>query len=447
MAVFNVSFLNPSLRKASGGTGVGILADQLTILQNELGKDGYLSPGDYDILIKKAREIQTTGSLTAAQRSDYDVKISNFERAKEVAKLEKASDIESMNRTAKSEAAEDVMMVGNNPAEFLRGRVASAQAKLNDLTEIIERRTNSGQDSTEYMNEYQSALSDYNEKLSALGSMEGFDGKNPVLGYVAYVTTNEKGEIIDVDYGRHGSKTGYAETNSMIDGFQVYGKVNFKREGRNYFVLGDKMFSAPDMMIPDPETPGSFKPNKLVANVTQRGPLTVGESGYINIPGSEVKIQSYIPNNSWAKGVNGTVYKRRDDGGYSRYININQTLPDMPPIDSMLTLPQAYEQSLMRNVDETIDVSAPITPDAGMSMAAPLEQSTQNMSPNPFTANPYTQIPQPNMSTAQSTPATKIRTGATKTPQQPTENKPATFGSTIQRTVKSGVDFVKNLFR
>jgi len=53
MAVFNVAFLNPNLRKKSG-TSVGILSDQLSILENELGKDGYLSPGDYDLLIQEA---------------------------------------------------------------------------------------------------------------------------------------------------------------------------------------------------------------------------------------------------------------------------------------------------------------------------------------------------------------------------------------------------------
>jgi hypothetical protein len=441
MAVFDVSFLNSKLRKATGGPSVGILSDQLTILQNELGKDGFLSPGDYDVLIKTAREIQTTGALTPAQRSDYDVRISNFEKAKAIVKLEKADDIERMNRTTKSEAAEDVMMVGNNPAEFLKGRVASVQAKLNDLTEIIERRNATGQDNTEYMNEYQSTLSEYNEKLSALWSMQNFDGKSPVLGYVAYVTTNEKGEITDVDYGRHGAKSGYAETNSMIDGFQVYGKINFKREGRNYFVLGKEMFSAPDMMIPDPATPGSFKPNKLVANVQQRGPLTVGESGYINIPNSEVKVQSYIPNNSWAKGVGGTIYKRRADGGYSRYLNVSQPLPDMPALDAMITLPTSYEQSLMSSADETIDVTAPIRPDQGMDIAAPTTVNPYEQ-PQGYYGQPAAQ-PEQGMSIDKTKSA---RTGATKTAKQPKQNNPATFGSTIQRTIKSGADYVKNLF-
>ena len=56
MATFNVSFLNPSLQKSGGSApSVSILSDQLQILENELAKDGYLSPGDYDLLISKAR--------------------------------------------------------------------------------------------------------------------------------------------------------------------------------------------------------------------------------------------------------------------------------------------------------------------------------------------------------------------------------------------------------
>jgi len=158
MATFNVSFLNPALKKAGGGSGVGLLADQLTILENNLAKDGYLSPGDYDILVEKAREIQMGNSLTADQRSNYDVKISNYEKAKDLAKIENSDDIEKMNKILNSESAEDVMVAGNNPIEFLNGRVASIQAKLNDLSETITRRTAAGDDTVDYYNEYNATL-------------------------------------------------------------------------------------------------------------------------------------------------------------------------------------------------------------------------------------------------------------------------------------------------
>ncbi len=99
MAVFNVSFLNPAMR-SSGGSNSGLLADQLSILQNELGKDGFLSPGDYDLLIEKARTIQSMPGLSASQKSEYNVKISAFEKQKSVGVLSKEGDIGFMNRSS-----------------------------------------------------------------------------------------------------------------------------------------------------------------------------------------------------------------------------------------------------------------------------------------------------------------------------------------------------------
>jgi len=445
MAVFNVSFLNPKTRAKAGGVNPSILADQLVILEQELGKDGYLSPGDYDILINKARDIQTSSGLSAAQQSDYDVRISRFEAAKQTSSQDRTEDINKSNMTLKSEAAEDVMVVGNNPAEFLRGRVASYQSKLNDLQEAIQRRAGSLQDTIEYENEYQATMSEYQQKFSALAAMENFDGNNPIQGHVAYVTTNSRGEIVDVDYSKHGSKSGYSETNGMIDGFQVYGKTNYKRDGKNFFIMGDNMFQAPDMMIPDPENPGSFKPNKMVANVSQQGPFTVGESGYLAIPGKSVGIQGYIPPNSWAKGVGGTVYNRRDDGGYTKYININQSMPDMPPTDSMLTIPDKFEQNLMSNVDETIDPSVQIAPNDGLNYT-PMDPAAMEGSGVQVPAGQSELVP-PSAPMSTEAPA-QGQGGPTtrRTPQQPKNRASNSVGSTIQRTIQSGANAFKSLF-
>ena len=450
MPVFNVSFLNPKTRAKTGGVSPSILADQLTILEQELGKDGYLSPGDYDILMNKARDIQTSSGLTAAQQSDYDVKISRFESAKQTSSQDRTEDLNRSNMVLKSEAAEDVMIAGNNPAEFLRGRVASYESKLNDLQEAIQRRSASMQDTIEYENEYQATMAEYQKKFSALAAMENFDGANPVQGYVAYVTTNNNGEIVDVDYDRHESKSGYSETNGMIDGFQVYGKTNYKKEGKNFFIMGDNTFQAPDMMIPDPENPGSFKPNKMVANVSQKGPITVGESGYLAMPGSSIKVQGYIPPNSWAKGVGGTVYNRRNDGGYTKYININQSMPDMPPVDSMLTIPDKFEQNLMSNVDETIDPSIQIAPNNGLNYT-PMDPGAMEGSGVQLPAQQGSPLPQypmqgPTMSPQSAGVSAKPTTQVRRTPQQPNTKASNGIGSTIQRTMQSGANALKSLF-
>ena len=93
MAVFNLSFLNPGNKKSSGGSGYGIMVDQLSILENDLQSDGVLSPGDYDLLIKKAENLSTSPGLSADQRSNIAVKISNYKKTKKVSDYTKTGDI------------------------------------------------------------------------------------------------------------------------------------------------------------------------------------------------------------------------------------------------------------------------------------------------------------------------------------------------------------------
>ncbi len=447
MATFNVSFLNPALQK-SGGSGAGILADQLAILENSLAKDGYLSPGDYDILIAKAREIQMSG-LTADQRSNYDVKISGYERAKSTSEIEKTDDISRMNKILNSEASEDVMVVGINPREFLKGRMASIEGKLKELSEIITRRENSGLDTTDYYNEYNLSLQEYQKRAEALQAMgEVSEGlAEPISGYVAYVETNANGEIVNVDYAKYGEKTGYAETNGMIDGFQVFGKVNYKKDGENYFKLGNQTFSAADMLTPDPANPGSFKPNKLMANVQEKGVIRRAQSGYINMSQPDIRIQDYLPNNSWAKGNNGTLYKKREDGGYTKYLNA--TPESLNIQDSILNMPEGFERSLMDKVDETIDVTAPITPDEGMAVAPSIDngvpmqdQIIQGQVPTKMNYG----LPNPFNQPSQQPTTTQNKSQAFRTPQQPSARVDSGVLATAKRTIQSGVDSVKRFF-
>ncbi len=429
MAVLNVSFLN-SKNRTSGSGDVGILADKLQILENELGKDGYLAPGDYDLLIGTASQIRNSGGLSTAQRSNYDVKISTYQKSKQLAAMQMDDDIDKINREVKSEAAEDVMIVGNNPEKFLQGRAASLQAKLADLQETITRKEASGDDTTKYINEYNDTLRQYSDRLNALKDIQSFDGANPINGYAAYVTTNNKGEIVDVDYDKYGAKNGYAETNGMINGFQVFGKVNSKKDGKNIFILGGNTFSAPDLMIPDAANPGSFKPTKLVAGVEQRGPIAVGKSGYLALDGNSIRIQSYLPEDSWAEGVNGTLYHRRADGGYTKYINA--TVADLNiPEQSILRIPKTLEANLMRGVDQTVDGAETITPDEGINF-------------NPSGASPVTPVGPINLP---ATSPTADKTGQTyRTPQQPQDNTTPTTSNVFQRTLKSAGNFFKGIF-
>lgn len=428
MAIFNVSFLNPSLRKKAGGEGIKIMSNKLSMLENELAKDGYLASGDYDILIDEIRKIQNSGALTPTQISDYNVKISRYQKEKEVSSIERAADIGTMNRNMESEAVEDVMVMGNNPKNFVKGRISSLESKIGSLMDVIQRKEVAGMDTTEYLNEYQEAMREYTSRNQTLQSMGSFDGKNPIVGQAAFVKTNSYGEIIDVDYASYGSKTGYVETNGMINGLQVYGKVNDKKDGKNMFFMGGSTFSAPDILEADPENPGQFKPTKLVADVRQLGPFEIGKAGYVNMDEKTLRVQSYLPRDSWAKGLSGSLYKRRPDGGYTKYININQSIADMPRnVEDVMKIHPNIEEQIMRSgVDETIDFAEPMEPEEEM----------------PFAPMETMQFQQPTAMTPAEKPAARART--TKTPQQPREQVSSGILETAKRTFQGGVDYLKS---
>jgi len=444
MATFNVSFLGPTLSSKKGSGGVGMLADQLQILENTLAKDGYLSPGDYDVLIAKAREIQMGNALSADQRSNYDVKISNYEKLKSTSQLEKADDLKRISDENKNMNYQNNLIFGNNPVEWTRTMMDVYESNINDLQESIDRRKDSGDNATEYENELMETMAKYREVAGINEAVSNNkDFSNPIPGFVAYVETNNNGEIVNVEYAKYGAKSGYAETNGMINGVQVFGKVNVKRDGKNFFIMGNKIFQAPDILMQDPSNPGSFKPTKLVADVeTKKGGLTTGKDGYVNLTTEQVAVQSYLPKNSWAKGINGTLYKRREDGGYTKYLNA--TPEDLNIEGSIFNLPEPIESTLMSKADETIDYSAPVTPDQGMNMTPTTDLG---MSIAPELQNRQA-APQPiKMNYGLENPFQKSeKPQAYRTPQQPSQQVSKGIMPTAKRTFQSGVDAVKSLF-
>lgn len=366
MAVFDVSFLNPSIQKPlQGEGGVSVLFNEITILENQLKKDGYLAQSDYDLLMDKTRELELNSSLSATQRSRAATLTSSYESRKGTEQHTRNENVDEMDNALKSEGYEDILLVGNDPKKFLEGRASSLQAKLEQLQESITRRESTGQDTSGLMNEYQESMTELSDRYGALDGMAASDGQNPIDGYAAYMTTNSRGEIVDVDYAKFGSKSGFAETNGMIDGFQVFGKPNKKEGGKNVFILGNERFSGTDMMETDPLNPGSFKPTKMISESMQSGGIfSTGKQGFLNVPGVELTTQSYIPKNTWGKGVDGTLYERLEEGGYRKYIN---TTPEDVNIDAsrILALPKQFEDGIMRQVTDSVDSANPISPDQG----------------------------------------------------------------------------------
>lgn len=441
MPVFNVSFLNPKLRKSSGGSGVGILSDQLSILQSQLSKDGYLSGGDYDLLIKKAQEIRNNPGLSSDQRSNFDVKIANFESLKSVAAIEKDESIERLKKIKDDEQRTNVLLFGNNPDEFLGVKDESLLAYINDLSESIERRMAASQDPIEYQNELSDALMQYNELADMKESYNSRVGAEPIGNYVAYVETNSRGEITDIDYAKTGAKNGFIPTNGVMNGFQVYGKANAKKNGQNYFYLGNNTFYGSDMVLQNPLNPGILEPSMMIDAATQTGDgknkvgiLNSSNVSWKNIDGNSIQVQSYIPRNAWARGANGTLYNRRDDGGYTKYVNTMQSKPEIPET-GIINLPSNYEQLMMRKVDQTIDGAEPIMPNTGLNYTPMPESGSEQL---PDLSAPLNQSRVP----VETAPAMSTTQSISRTPS-PVERAPQGFFQNAKRTVASAIDSLR----
>ena len=226
----------------------------------------------------------------------------------------------------------------------------------------------------------------------------------------------------------------------MINGLSVYGKVNDKRDGKNLFFLGGSIFSAADRLEADPENPGQFKPTKLVADVKQMGPFKIGEAGYVNMDTKSLRVQSYLPRDSWAKGMSGSIYKRRQDGGYTKYINLQSRADygDIPNPEDMMKIHPNVENSIMRSgVDETVDFTEMMEPEEEMPMA-PMETIGQEV--------PLGQKAGP-LEARGGVPKTTATATTRRTPQQPKEQAPSGILETAKRTFQGGVDYLKSRFR
>ena len=456
MPVFNVAFMGTK-SKGTGGGGYGILVDQLSILENELSKDGFLSPGDYDQLIGMAKSLMNSGALTSDQRSNISVKVSTYEKSKSVSGLDKSSDIEMMNRQEKDTDSSLVRNVGTDPINFMQGKVDSLENYINTLSNVITQKAQSGQDYSTYLNQYEQIVNEFNYRKDILGDLKSKDPNdiNKIIGSAAYVTTNRKGEIVDVDYGRYDGRAGYAEVDATINGIPVFGKINVKSDNSNYFFLGREIFSETDTQIPDPTNPGAFTTKKLKAGVTSQYGNRSTSAGTINFDPKSLVIQNYVPVGGWAKGIDGSFYKRDTNGKFIKYINGDQQKLGITDND-LITIPKVMETSLMGNSVETIDASQLITPPD----QNPAQAMGQSYDPFGANSNPFSSMfgqNQPMNATNYSSPATPTPPAdqmmssapaqATARTSAPTERAPQGAMGIAQRTMQSGVNFFQNLFK
>ncbi len=356
MVVFDASFANRNTKKS--GANYGILVDQLAIYESRLESDGKLTPGDYKLLEQKAMSLYSHPGLSQDQRSNIEVKIASYRASGSKGEVKDRQDISMLNREIDDDNRKSSMLLGNNPESFLRAQAAIQSTRVAQLADAINTLDTSGDDPSAHLNEYNQALIDYQDTLEALNYVEQHvSGQAPSSDYVAYVTTNSRGEIIGVNVSREGAKSGYLETNGMYGGLKIYGKLNRKENGKNLFLLGNERFSAPDTMVPGPD--GSLKGTTLSAESTQRGnsKFTIGQTGtFVDMDPNTVRTQQAIRAGGYAEGDKGFIYRKNEDGSYTKFLNSDMDQLGITEND-LIKIPRSLEQSILSNVTETIDAA------------------------------------------------------------------------------------------
>ncbi len=426
MGAFNVSFLNPKIKAAS--KDYGFLVDQLQIKENQLAADGKLAPGDFDVLVRQAQELYSHPGLSQSQRSNLLVKISQYDEQKKTTSLKKANDISRVNNEVKDDFARNAMLFGNNPELLVRANLDATRMKIDQLSRSIDQLGLAGDDPSAHVNEYTETLNLFNDLSQALDDVKKSnvnDSGPSKSNYVAYVKTNSQGEIVDVEVGRTGSKTGYVETNGKYGGLQIYGKVNRKEFGKNYFVLGNTTFSGSDLTVQDPTTPGAFRSAPLLSEDTKGGRnFGVVPNVYKNVDLSQVRSQNGVRTGGWAEGANGFLYYKKPDGTFQKYVNAKRDQLGISDND-IIRLPKIMEQSILPNVNETIDGSKPFSP--------PISPS----------ASPSTQSPTAPQAQTGAGPAPEL--GSSRTPS-PTVRAPSSAGGIAQKALNVGKGILGYLF-
>jgi hypothetical protein len=356
MGVFNVSFLKPGAVKG-GGSGYGVLVDQLAILENELAKDGNLSPGDYDLLTAKAREVASSPGLTADQRSNVKVKLSSYEKGKAVSKVSDSNDIGRLNREAEDDHRTQTLLFGNDPTTFVQGQVDLLSAKIERLTTSIDQLDDAGSDSSAYVNEQVGAMQQLQDLLDAQEAMRTYaPGSKPGSDVVAFIDTNAQGEITKVELGRTGTKSGYAETNAVYGGLPIYGRPNSSSQNKKVFKLGNVEYSGTGLQIADPDVPGSFRSAPLLSPDVAKGRPAgspIFDFQYKSMDPASVRPQRAVRSGGFARGRDGTLYESLATGGYRKYVN---TLPDQLGRGDadVLDVPQRMEAGFNGQSIETV---------------------------------------------------------------------------------------------
>jgi len=412
----------------------GFLVDQLDIYKNQLASDGKLTPGDYQLLIKEAQKAAGYSGLTPAQRSNIDVKISDYKS--EIGKMQTQdySDLSYLDRQIQDTESEilNSSFVDENgnekptvssPAEFVNKQAAKITAKMSALSEKIDEYDSQGMDSSAMRNELVNSTKEWQDLTDALGEVENYKEGNPTGNYEIGAVFNKRGEIVDFKIARAGSLTGYTDTNALYGGLVI----KAKGYGKDGVMIGNSSFKPVDNIVTGPN--GPMKSTTLIneSKILGNKAYSKAVSGYVPIDPETLRPQGAIPQGAFVDAGNNTYIQNVGNGKYKKFANYGEEdLINKFGITGgdIARMPQSFIKSITPNIVETDDK---LTPPSITLPMSPVNTQTQ-VSPT---------------STPTSTPA--LEGGTSRTPS-PVVRSPQTSQSIAGRAWDAAKGFLGNLF-
>lgn len=426
MPVFNFASAYGGRSGKGSAETYSLLLDSLSREEDRLSSDsidGKMNQKEIDTMIGKYQNAALNGALNEGQRSNFLNGVERLKKIRSVSGLQKSSDIELFNRMVKDDFNRSVAMYANSPIDLLQDQVASVQGKISAIETSIERMDRAGDDSTQHRLELIEAYEQNNDLSQALSDAQQFEttpGDKPSSAMVAYVTTNPRGEVNDIKIGRVGSQKGYAQTNGVLGGFQVYGKVN---SPNGMFKLGNKTFQIPDFSFVDPSNPeasgAKFIDTSMISpdQSAESPPFSVIDAGSLR-PQGKLRV------GDWGVGKNGSLYQKKENGSYKKYLNTNAKDLGLEDRD-MFSLPEYQEDVANNFTDEFHDGSVDEPYPSGF--IGPLPAGSERVGPSVSEQ----QQPQPQ--------------GTPRTPQ-PTSRAPQSASGIAGSALDSAKGFLGRLF-
>ena len=316
MAVFGLA--TSFNKKSASQDSYGFIVDQLDILEKTLeADDGFLAMGDYDILLEQAGRILADSRLSTKQRSSLSVKMAGYKKGKDLAQIKISGSVESINKEYKDDMQTAVQMAGNNIPLFLQAKESFLRNKLTSLNETVERISENQSleearvNASPYMQEILNVEDDLDSVVSAMSVIENPEaGGGEGLG--VYLTTNERGELMDVDVDRAESKSGFAKTSDTANGIVIYGNTQAGPGNKKIIKIGNNSFVQPNIDM------SFFGETPVYGRQTGMGIQTGGQAGTIDL--STIPIKRATRTGEWAGSISSsTLYRQEPDGTYTKY--------------------------------------------------------------------------------------------------------------------------------